>query len=426
MGISRSFNIGVSGVSAMGKGLGVIADNIANAGTNGFKSSRAEFQDLLSSSLKGVAGANQLGTGVKLGNVKLMMSQGDIARTESGTDLAISGDGFFRLITPFGHSYTRDGSMHFNKDGDLVNGNGHAVLGFQANSKGKITTKLEPIKIKSQTIPAKSTSKVSVNMNLDSRDDVIAFNADNPDNTSNFSNSVTVYDNIGTARVATIYYNKESNNVWSYRVMVDGKDVEGGTPEKMVLTAKGKLTFNNKGILQKEEAESSSFNFNKGAAPGQKIEFDFGRSIEEGGEGLDSSTQFGSSTVVSRHTADGHSAASISSFSFDTKGVLRGIYSNGESKDLAKIALASFENNEGLYKQGKNLYRETIKSGRPIMGNPGEGGRGEIIPKSIELSNVDIADQFVSLITSQRNFQANAKTLQTADEMLKEVLNIKR
>lgn len=426
MGISRSFNIGISGLSAMGKGLGVISDNIANAGTNGFKASRAEFQDLLSTSLKGFDGSNQIGTGVKLGHVKLLMGQGDIARTESSTDLAISGDGFFRVQTPFGDAFTRDGSMHFNKDGNLVSADGYEVLGFQSNAKGKITTKLKPIKIKSQTIPAKATEEVKIDMNFDSRADILAFNPERPDDSANFSHAVTIYDNVGTARVITLYYNKEANNTWTYRAMVDGKDVEGGNPEKMVAMAKGTITFNNKGVLQDVKQTESSFNFNKGAAPGQSIKFNFGKSIVEGGDGLGASTQFGSKTIVSRHSSDGHSAAPIGSFSFNSEGILRAIYANGESRDIAQVAIAAFESNEGLFKLGKNLYRSTRNSGRPIMGRPGESGRGEIIAKSIELANVDIADEFVSLMTSQRNFQANAKTLQTADEMLQEVLSLKR
>ena len=434
MGISSSLNIGVSGINAMGRGLGVISNNIANAETNGFKASRAEFQDQLSTSLKAEGrgnGADQIGTGVKLGSIKLLMNQGDIARTESATDLAINGDGFFQLQTPFGMAYSRDGSMHFDKDGNLVNSDGYKVLGYQFDSEGKETTKLGPIKVYKTTIRAKATEEVKVDMNLDSRAEVIEFDVDNPDDTSNFAHSITVYDSVGTPRIVTLYYNKDEDNNWTYRALVDSKDAKDeppglGEPKEMILMAEGKLIFNDKGVLQKEEVELSSFNFNKGADPAQQVKFDFGKSLEEGGNGIDASTQFGSDTTITRHSTDGQAADQLASFSFDSNGVLIANYSNGVVEKISQVALAKFESNEGLHKMGKNLYGETRKSGPVYMGRPGETGRGEIITKSLELSNVDIADQFVDLMTTQRNFQANAKTLQTADQMLEEILTIKR
>src|SRR5210317_898516 len=141
MSILRSFNIGVSGLQAAGSGMNVIGDNIANSGTNGFKASRAEFQDVLATSLKGIDGGDQFGAGTKLAHIKPVFTQGDVARTESITDLAIQGDGFFKVEAPFGHGFTRDGSMHFNKEGELVNGDGYRVLGFEANEKGEVTNK---------------------------------------------------------------------------------------------------------------------------------------------------------------------------------------------------------------------------------------------------------------------------------------------
>jgi len=426
MGILRSFNIGVSGMSAMGTGMGVISDNIANAGTTGFKASRAEFQDVLSSSLKGIDGGDQLGSGVKLGHVKSMMTQGDIARTESITDLAINGNGFFRVEAPFGAGFTRDGSMNFDKEGNLVNGDGYKVLGFMANDSGEITNQMGPIKLGNTTIPAKATEEIKLNMNLDSRVNVKQFDANDPENTSNFSHSVTVYDNVGTARLVTVYYNKNQDNNWTYRAMVDGKDANGGETGKMVQMASGTLNFTDKGVLQEEVEGDNAFNFNKGAAQGQKIKFSWGESIAEGGTGLDATTQYGSDSAIARTTQDGATAGTMRSLSFNDNGVLTAVYDNGTSREIASIAVAKFENNEGLFKVGKNLFKESIKSGQASMGKPGEAGRGEILAKSIELSNVDIATEFVELMKAQRNFSANAKTLQASDQMLQEVLSIKR
>jgi flagellar hook protein FlgE len=426
MGILRSFNIGVTGLNAVGQGMGVIGDNIANAGTNGFKSSRAEFQDVLATSLKGIDGGDQFGAGVKLAHIKPLMTQGDVARTDNITDLAINGDGFFRVEAPFGPGFTRDGSLHFNKEGELVNSDGFRVIGFQADETGKITTKQGPVKLGSTTIPAQASEKLNLTMNLDSRAEVKEFNIEDPDATSNFSNSVTVYDNVGTARLVTMYYNKTGDNTWTYRALVDGADADGGEAGKFVQMAEGTVVFNNKGQLQEEVEGSNSFNFNKGAAPDQQIKFNFGESIVEGGEGLGASTQYGSNSAISRHTQDGFSAATLASMSFNDEGILTAVYDNGESRDISQIAVAKFENNESLFKVGRNLFKESRNSGQAAMGKPGESGRGEVLSKSIELSNVDIANEFVGLMTAQRNFQANAKTLTTADQMLQDVLNIKR
>jgi flagellar hook protein FlgE len=426
MGILRSFNIGVSGLNASGQGMGVIGDNISNSGTNGFKSSRAEFQDVLAVSLKGIEGGDQFGAGTKLGHIKPMMTQGDISRTDSSTDLAMAGDGFFTVDAPAGRCYTRDGSFHFDKEGSLTTMDGYKILGFQADEKGKILNKLDPIKLGSTTIAAKASKEIEMSMNLDSRVNKTEFNIETPEKTAAFSNSMTVYDNIGTARTVTTYYNKIENNEWEYHCAVDGKDVENGKPDTMYEQAKGKLIFNDKGQLLERKEDKNSFNFNKGAAKDQKITLNWGKTIKEGGTGLDASTQFGSECAIARHTQDGASAAALTSLSFNDKGILTAVYNNGESRDIAQVAVGKFENNEGLFKIGKNLYKESKASGQGALGKPGEQGRGEVLSKSIELSNVDIANEFVNLMTAQRNFQANAKTLTTADQMLSEVLQIKR
>ncbi len=426
MGILQSLNIGVTGLAASGNGMSVVADNIANSGTTGFKSSRAEFQDVLATSLKGVDGGDQMGAGVKLAHIKPVFTQGNISRTESITDLAINGNGFFSIEAPFGKGFSRDGSFHFDKEGYMVNSDGYKVLGFSADENGKITNKLDPIKLGSTTIPATATKTVGMMMNLDSRENIKQFNIEKPEETSSFNSSLTVYDNVGTARIVTTYFNKVADNQWEYHAVVDGKDAAGGTPGKAVEMAKGKVIFNDKGVLQDVQESSNAFNFNKGAAPGQKITFDFGKTLKNGGNGLDASTQYGSDSNVARHTQNGSSAASIASLSFNDNGVLTAVYNNGASVDLSQVAIAKFENNEGLFKVGKNLYKESRTSGQGAMGKPGEGGRGEILSKSIELSNVDMAGEFVGLMTAQRNFQANAKTLTAADQMLQEVLNIKR
>lgn len=425
MGILSSFNIGVTGLHAAGQSMSVIGDNIANAGTSGYKKSRAEFQDLLSKSLKGIDGGDQVGSGTKLAHVTPQYTQGSINRTENITDVAINGNGFFTVEAPFGNAFTRDGSFHFDKEGFLINGDGYKVVGFQAEN-GVLTNKKGAIKLGNTTIPAKATDEVKLSMNLDSRAKVQQFNPQNPDKTSSFNTSFSVYDNVGTQRLITLYFNKASDGLWEYHAMVDGKDAQGGIDGQMVEMANGQVQFNEKGVLQLETQGLNSFNFNNGAAPNQQIAFDFGSSVTEGGDGKDAATQYGSDSTVARHTQNGYEAATLGSLSFNDEGQLTAAYDNGVVLDVAQLAIAKFENNEGLFKTGKNLFKETRKSGQAALGKPGVDGRGEVLSKSIELSNVDIASEFIDLMNAQRNFQANTRTISTSDQMLQEVLNIKR
>ncbi len=426
MSILNSFNVGVSGLHAAGQSMSVIGDNIANSQTFGFKSSRAEFQDMLANSLKGIDGGDQIGSGTKLAHVTPKFTQGNISRTENITDVAINGNGFFTVEAPFGRGFTRDGSFHFDKDGYLINGDGFRVMGFVADEEGKITNKTDSIKLGGFTIPANASEEVKVSMNLDSREKIMEFDPENPDKTSNYNNSVTVYDNVGTARLVTMYFNKSENNSWDFHAMIDGAEAEGGTPGTMVEMSNGKLVFNDNGLLQEEQINKNEFNFNKGAKQGQEIEFNFGKSIAEGGTGYDASTQYGSQSSLARHTQDGYGAATLGSLSFNDDGTLTAAYDNGITRDIGQLAIAKFENNEGLFKTGKNLFKETRKSGQGALGKPNTDGRGNVLSKSIELSNVDIADEFINLMNAQRNFQANTRTISTSDQMLQEIFNIKR
>lgn len=427
MGILSSFNVGVTGLRASGESMNVIGDNIANAGTHGFKKSRAEFQDILSSSLKGIDGGDQIGSGTKLAHVTPQYTQGSINRTDNVTDLAINGAGFFKVNAPWGSGYTRDGAFHFDKEGNLVNGDGFAVVGYLSNEDGQVSNKQGPIKLGNTTIPAKATTQLKISMNLDSRAEIQQFNPLDPEKTSSYNTSFAVYDNVGTQRLVTVYFNKMANNQWSYHALVDGAETNGGVPGTPVEMANGTLSFTDKGVLQQVTPGQNAFNFNKGAAPNQQIAFDFGKSIADGTDGKESTiTQFGSDSSVARHTQDGHTAGTLGSMSFNDDGVLTASYDNGEIRALGQIAVAKFENNEGLFKTGRNLYKETRKSGQAAMGKPGHDGRGDVLAKSIELSNVDIADEFVDLMHAQRNFQANTRTITTSDQMLQEVLNIKR
>ncbi len=428
MGILSSMYTGTTGIQANGEALGVISDNIANANTIGFKTSRAEFSDVIAKSLKGILGGNQIGRGTKLSNVDQIFSQGAITQTEKATDLAISGDGFFVVDGPDGRNFTRNGSFNFNKDGELVNGDGLLVKGFRADDSGKVTTQLDSIKLDRQVIDAKKTETVDISMNLDIRADALpaGFDATKPNETSNYSTGVTVYDSAGNSHNLTMFFAKTGDNTWTWNAMAKGEETAGGTKGVGVVGATGTLQFTTDGKLQSQQIGSNSFNFAKGALPGQAINFKFGDAIAEGGTGVQGSTQYGTASDVYKHSQDGYTAGTIGGLSFNDDGVLSASYTNGVTKNIAQVAVAKFENNEGLFKAGGNNFKESRNSGAPNLGAPNTSGRGKIFAKSVESSTTDIASEFVNLIQMQRAFQASSRTLSSSDEMMQEILNIKR
>jgi flagellar hook protein FlgE len=428
MSVLSSLYTGVSGLSAQGEALGVIGDNIANSNTVGFKASRAEFQDIVAKSLKGILGGNQIGRGVKIGAVNPILTQGNVDATEKSTDLAISGDGYFILRGSDGESFTRDGSFHFDKEGYLVTNDDQRVQGFQADEAGQILNKVGDIKFPRALIPAKATKEVRMDLNLDSRiQSLKTFDPKNPYDSSHYSTGIEVYDSQGSKHLMTMFFVKTADRTWNWHGMVDGKEVVGGVEGEMSQVAQGKVTFTVDGKLDTEEMTQSAFNFSGGALQNQQIKLDFGDSITtDKGDGLDGTKQYGKESDLITWGQDGSSAGTINNLSFNDEGVLTALYSNGQTQDLGQISLAKFENPEALFKVGNNRMKEARDSGAPAVGAPNKAGRGKIFAKSLERSTVDMASQFVSLIQNQRAFQANAKTITTTDELLSEVINLKR
>jgi flagellar hook protein FlgE len=426
MGILSSMYTGITGLQGQGEALSIYGDNIANASTVGFKTSRAEFQDVVAKSLKGVLGGNQIGRGTHLAAVTPIFSQGSITQTESSTDLALSGDGFFVIKGADGQSFTRNGQFHFDREGKLVNSDGLRVQGFQADDRGKMTSKMGDISIDRTVIDAKKTGEVSLFANLDLRAAATQkFDPKNPDKTSDFATGVTVYDSAGSAHVVTMYFNKVEDGKWQWRALAKGEEVVGGKEGEMIEQATGSLTFDTDGRLKEQSTDKSAFNFTKGALPDQEIKFNFGKDKSQGGDGLQV-TQYGTQSEAYKQIQDGYTAGTLGGLTFNDDGVLAAVFNNGQNINLAQVALAKFENNEGLFKMGGNRFRESRNSGSPTIGAPMSGGRASVVSKAVESSSTDIASEFINLMTSQRNFQANSRVVTTADEMLQEVLNIKR
>lgn len=428
MGILSSLYTGVSGLAAQGEALGVLSDNIANANTTGYKASRAEFQDIIAKSLKGILGGNQIGRGVKIGAVNPILTQGNVDNTEKATDLALSGDGYFCLKGTDGESFTRDGSFHFDKEGYLVTNDNQRVQGFEADEKGNIVNKTSDVKFPRALIPAKATAKVTLDLNLDSRiEPKKQFKIEDPHTTSDYSTGVEVFDSQGNKHLVTMFFTKTADRQWEIHGLSDGKEIAGGKPGVWSEVWAGNIGFTVDGKLDTEVVKKEAFNFTNGALQGQKVTFDFGDSITtKKGKGITGSKQYGKESDLITWKQDGSAAGTITSLSFSDEGVLTALYSNGAAQDLAQIGIAKFENAEAMYKVGNNRFKEARDSGSPAVGKAGSAGRGRLFAKSLERSTVDLAMEFVGLIQNQRGFQANAKTITTTDELLGEIIQLKR
>lgn len=428
MSIMRAMYAGVSGLSAEGGALGVVGDNVANTNTIGFKQSRAIFANVLGAAV----GTNGPGAGVQMTRTQQIFAQGAIVNTGQATDVALSGDGFLVVAGvvdgTFGQFYSRAGQLNLRADGSLVNAGGLSVQGYPADGNGGFSTKPGDIKLSSAPIPPKATGTMEVNANLDASatTPATAWDPQNPSATSNVSTSMTVYDSLGNAHTADVYFRKNAAGDWDYHVLAKGSEISGGPPTGNVEVGSGNLQFDPSGALMTNNVGTpATIDFN-GAQPGQTLNLDFGTPTGAGGTGLDGLTQFGSPSSVSSQSQDGYASGSLAGVKIDADGTVNGIYTNGKTLAAGKLAVAKFASNDGLARAGNNLWSATRESGEAALGAVGTGGRAALVAGSLEQSNVDITQQFVELIAHQRAFQANSKTITTADQMLQELMTIKQ
>jgi flagellar hook protein FlgE len=324
-----------------------------------------------------------------------------------------------------GNFFTRAGQTTLDKDGNLVDPNGLKLQGYASDGKGGFTASLGDVKMPTGQLPPKPTSQFTLSSNLNSNDPIKTFDPANPSSTSNTSTTATVYDSLGNAHQVQIYFNKTANGTWDYHAMADGADIQGGTPGTPSLIGTGTMQFDAQGNMQSISNTSLSINFSGGAAQNQAVTLNFG-TPPPAGTGGDGVTQTASPDNVTSQKSDGYAAGSLQGVKVDSDGTVNGVYSNGETVAVAKLAIAKFNSNDGLGRAGHNLWIATRDSGQPAMGPAASGGRASVVAGALEQSNVDIAAQFVDMIAHQRSFQANSKTITTADEMLQEVVNLKR
>lgn len=425
MSIMRAMYAGVSGLSAEGGALGVVGDNVANTNTIGFKQSRAIFADVLGAAI-GTPGA---GSGVEMSRTQQLFTQGGLASTGVATDVALSGDGFLVVNGNVGgiqgNFYTRAGQLTLRADGTLVNPAGLAVQGYKGDGKGGFSTALGSIQLPTAPIPPKATSSLKIAANLDATaTPPAAFDPQNPSATSNLSTSLTTYDSLGNAHAVDVYYSKTASGAWDYHAIAKGSEIAGGPANGNVEIASGTLTFDTNGALQNQTNASGTVQFT--GASSQALTFDFGKPTSAGGTGLDGITQYGSPSTVSAQSQDGYASGSLAGVKIGDDGVVSGVYTNGQTLAAGSLAIAKFQSNDGLGRAGNGLWVATRDSGDPAMGASGSGGRAAVVSGSLEQSNVDVTQQFVELIAHQRAFQANSKTITTADQMLQELMQIKQ
>ncbi|OQX20575.1 MAG: flagellar basal-body rod protein FlgF [Desulfobulbaceae bacterium A2] len=421
MGITSAMYSGVSGLNTNSQAMSVIGNNLANTNTVGFKGARTLFSDMLSSNVSGSGGVSQVGRGVNVSIVDNIFSQGTFESTSSATDVAIEGEGFFLVKASDDETiyYTRAGSFRFDEDGYLVNPEGYRVQGKQYDTIANDT--LIPgdpsdIQVNNEGLSgAQASENITFNTNLDAGAALItaAWDPDDPD-TYSYSASVEVYDSLGQGHTVSLYWCHTDVSEWEwYWTAEDANGVAVG--QAVGDTAAGTITFDTDGTL-----------LTGGTSTGDlaAIDWDNGSDAQDLDLAFDC-TQYDSDSIVISQEQDGWAAGSLTEVAIDDDGNVVASYSNGQTVNIAQLSLAKFKNPNGLSLEGSNLYAATTDSGEPRVGAPGSE-LGTIYTSSLEQSNVDMGQEFVRMITVQRGFQANSKIISTVDELLSELINLKR
>ncbi|MEJ5173047.1 MAG: flagellar hook protein FlgE [Hydrogenothermaceae bacterium] len=407
----QSFYTAISGLNGNKQWLDVISDNIANVNTIGFKAERVTFEDLVARSLT-TFGNNtpknmEIGGGSFIAVTTKDFSQGSFQTTNIPTDLALDGEGFFMVKDNQGVTYyTRAGQFRLDANGDLVNVDGMKLQGWTLDANGNMVGALGNINIP-YSIDPKGTTKINMSepTNLDSRSAVISSTFDPNDSTTfNYVNSMTIYDSLGNPHTLSLYFQKTAANTWNVYAYVDNN--------LTTQVGNGTLTFNSDGTYASGSPVSLSINLTNGAASPLNITVDFTK------------TKQVASDFIFYASQDGYAKGDLLGVAVAEDGVIKGMYSNGSVKNIARLGVATFKDKEMLVRKGNNLYLPNTQAFTPII-TPG-GVLSKVRSGFLELSNVDISREFINLIIAQRAYQANARVITTDDQILQEAMNIKR
>lgn len=440
-----SFNIGLSGMRAASKDLNVTGNNIANAGTAGFKQSRAEFADVYASSVLGT-GKNPQGSGVLLANVSQQFNQGNINYTQNALDLAINGNGFFQVSNNGALSYTRAGYFGTDKEGNLVDNFGYNLQGYSVDGNGNIQTgRVSDLKIQTASQEPKATTTIAQGFNLNSTNTQPVNTPFNPADplTYNSSTSTNIYDEQGNAHVMTQYFVKSpTSNSWQMNVLIDGRNpatpiATPGDPSAVPPVAAWSgtepatmtLEFSPSGSLITPTDGSMALNGWQPAIQNSDGTWSLNNAAPAGGLNMTldmrGSTQYASAFAVNSVSQDGYTTGELAGLEIGETGEIFARYTNGQSKVQGQIILANFANVQGLTPVGKTQWVQSFESGEPVRNPPGSGTLGSLQAGALEDSNVELSDQLVNLIVAQRNYQANAKTIETESAITQTIINLR-
>jgi len=403
------FAIALSGLNAASADLGVTANNVANVNTTGFKSSRAQFSEVFAVGTQSVS-SSASGSGVRLSAIAQQFVQGNIDFTDNALDLAIGGEGFFVISDNGARSYTRAGAFGVDNQGFVTNAQGARLQSYPYAGSGLFNTGTPvDLQLTIGANPPAATTRAAFGINLPADAPVPANPVFDPTDPSSFNHttSVTVYDSLGAGHTATVYFIKDAApNTWNTEVQIDGSAVTGAAP--VVFNPDGSLLSPAGGLMP-----LGAYTPGTGASD-IVMSLDFG-----------SATQFGDAFGVNSLSQDGFTTGRLTGVSVDAEGVVFARFTNGQSTSLGKLALANFVNPQGLQQLGDTTWGESFQSGDALLGEAGTASFGNIQSGALEASNVDLTAQLVNMITAQRNFQANAQAIETADTITQTVINIR-
>ena len=403
-----SLYTGVSGLSANSEAMGIIGDNISNVNTVGFKSSKAVFSDLFSTVLANGSTTRQLGRGSQLSGTLKEFSQGAFEASSNSLDMALDGSGFFVVNNGQGNQYTRAGQFRLNDNGLVQTVTGQTLQG-QRVTNGTVSSTVESIDLAGVQSSPEATTSFTLGANLDA----------SSSSTTTFNSPVTIYNSVGTQVIASIQFTKvDGANSWTYNISTSEGTLTSG--------ASGTVSFDNSGNLTSPATDPSIvIDYSASASPAltQTLSWDL---VNSSGTTNGKLTGFAAASNNNSLVQDGFSTGTLVGLTTDSTGIISGLFNNGQTDKLFQVTLGDFLAPTGLQRAGANLFSETADSGQVVLGTAGTGGFGGITGQSLELSNVDLAEQFVTMIQTQQAFQASARIITTADDLMTEAVNLVR